>query len=262
MAFPQTRPSGQVIAGKPFWRLFTPLESSGDIYEADVSALAFVLGPESDLDAVELTYYDEDAPGKATSVTISKDKPMIGRLDAFVSRKYGTGQNGRILISPQNIIPQPAYEPIGFVAGDSVVIESSFIDVLQYFSKAPDIIPPRNDRTFLYQALPVISSQSVWFYLPYYGRRHAVFTTKDINGAGNYTFTIAGVTLNNGGGVGGLSPVNTELNISGPTAIAAGADAQVVITDADGMHDGLLIEIDYTALTEIFMKIVVSDQGA
>jgi hypothetical protein len=264
MSFPQTLPSTQVIAGKPFWRLFTPLESSGDIYEADTSGLAFVLGPQSDLDRVGITYYDDAVPGKASTVIISKDKPMVGRLDAFSTLKYGTGQKGRILISPSNLVAQTGvYEPNGFVEGDDLVIEPTLIDVLQFFSQAPDIIPPRNDRVSFYQAQPQVPGGS-WYYMPYYGRRYASLVIANTGTAGAFDYEIFGVMLNTGGGIAPLFTASSQqISLRGPTTILAQALADEVIVPADGMFDALLVQIsDNAGAAPLNMKTIMSDVGA
>lgn len=271
MSFPQTLPSAQVIAGKPDWRLFTPLESSGDIYRSDVSARSFVLGPQSDLDSVKLTYYDQDAPGKASSMIISKDKPMVGRLDAFATLEYGTGQRGRILISPNNLVAQAGvYVPQGFTAGDDLIIEPTNIDVLQYFSETPDIIPQRNDRVSFYQAQPQVVSGgtlSSWYYMPYYGRSYASIVLKPTAAAGSFSYTIYGVTLNTGNGIPPLFTlaVNMETVLRGPTVIPASLStpAEEVISDSDNRFDALLVQISgNVAGHSLNMKTVMSDKAS
>lgn len=195
---------------------------------------------------------------------------MVGRLDAFSSLEYGTGQRGRLLISPANLIAQSGvYQPNGFTAGDDLVIEQSNIDVLQYFSAAPDIIPPRNDRISFYQAQPQVPSGgtlSSWYYLPYAGRKYASIALKPTEAAGSFSYTIYGITLNTGNGIPPLFAiaVNLETVLRGPTVIPASlvTPALEIITSADGLFDALLVQISGNiAGNSLTMKTIMSDVG-
>ena len=77
MTFPQTLSVDQLRDGQQFWRLFTEPESSGDIWESDVGALAFAIGADSDIARALITYYDLTETDRVNSLVVSANKPFI-----------------------------------------------------------------------------------------------------------------------------------------------------------------------------------------
>jgi hypothetical protein len=246
MSFPQTQPVDATRNGQEFWRLFTRLESSGDIYESDVSGLGFALGPSSDIDSINITYFDNNTQSRSNVVEISKDKAFIGRLDAFSSgsRQYSTGQKARLLISPSPLIPQARiYAPIGSDPNDEIVIDDIFIDFFQHFSNGiAATVPWRYDRIHFFQTALISTITGVcWFVLPYYGRRYASITLKNAT-ADSYDIEVLGVVLNTG-----VDSVvgNLQVSLQGPSAVAAsGGIATLEITaENHGVYDLLLVKL-------------------
>lgn len=196
MSFPQTYPSQQILSGGSLWRLFTALESSGDIYESDVSASALAIGPQSDLSAVTVSYFDPAQPNKSNTIEVSVNQPFVGRLDAFSSRKYGTGEEGKLLIAPSDYVADATYQPNAFAAGDTILNYSPRIDFLQFFGTAPAVFPGRNDRVFRLNtlAVPAGGNNTVFILMPMAGRRTVIVHAITV-GLGP-TFSVEGVQLN------------------------------------------------------------------
>ncbi len=180
--FPQPDSVEPVLGGQQFFRLKTQLASVGDIYESEVSALAFALGPDSDLARVQISSYNDASPGDVSQAIISPDRDIIGRIDARNEATYPGGRKGRILISLADIY-DPNWRPDGFTENeDQYEIVAPILDVMQYFSSPPSIVPPRSDRTFRFQymAAPAFSMTS-WVAIPAYGRKSGFFTFKNLD---------------------------------------------------------------------------------
>jgi hypothetical protein len=181
MSFPQTTPVNSVRGGEEYWRLLTPLSSSGDIYEAEVSARAIVVGPDSDISKIDVTYYDVQNPNLANTASVSTDKPFIGRLDAFASENYQSGDRARVLISTSDLLPPAGFRPQGAGVADPLSIIQPNIDLLFYLNEEPTFIAPRTNTTYRTEQNPVdVLAPPNWVMFPFYGRRYANITMKNV----------------------------------------------------------------------------------
>lgn len=181
MTFPQTSSIEAIRQGQEFWRLFTELESSGDIYESEQSSRAIVIGPNSDIARANVTYYDVQNNNIASNVSISVDKPLIGRLDALSSQTYQTGDRARILISSIDLAPPSGFRPPSAGVADPISQVTPKIDIYSYLNEQPGFIAPRTDRVHLFEQLPnFLSSAPQWYLVPFYGRRFAEITVKSL----------------------------------------------------------------------------------
>ena len=243
MTFPQTTAIQAVQDGQEFWRLFTPLDSSGDIYESESSGRAFVMGSQSDVSQVGVTYFDFQAPDNSNCVTVSVDKPLIGRLDALGTKDYQTGDRARILISTNDLIPPVGFRPPLAGGGDGVQIVTPRLDLLQYLSAEPTFIAPRANRIHLFENLPSGGGATVdWFLVPFYGRRFAEITLKmlgivpivngpalDVDVFGlNFSNVISDPSLTD---VGHQEELLVTLSIAAPVALGAGVTDSITITN-------------------------------
>lgn len=205
MTFPQPSSTQPVKDGQQFFRLNTLVESSGDMYESEVSALAFVLGPESDISRVRVTYMDPDnLPTQVSQAIISPDRSLTGLVSAYNTETYISSfaqthpRKGRILISIDEYY-NPRFRPGLFDAGgagtDSITYVSPRLDVMQYFKPLPSVVPPRSDRlmTFQYMALPVVAGNASWLMVPTYGRKSGFLTFNNLDGINTVTVTVTGV---------------------------------------------------------------------
>jgi hypothetical protein len=199
MSFPQQSSVTPVLQGQQAFRLTTPIAGPGDVYESEVGALAFAIGPNSDMCNVLVTAFDPETDGGVTQMIISPDRWFIGRTDARNDSAYsGSGRRGRILFSLQDIY-DPEYEPLGFVDGDAIVRVTPVLDFLQYFVNPPAFTPQRSDRNFQFQYLTPPDTPgalaSTWLIIPAYGRKSGFFSFRNQD-AGSGSGETINVTVN------------------------------------------------------------------
>ncbi len=269
MAFPQSSAVLAVLNGQEYWRLFTPLVSSGDIYESEQSGRAFVIGPQSDVAQVGVTYFDPQTQTNANCVSISVDKPLIGRLDALGTQQYQSGDQARLLISTNDLLPPPGFRPPSAAVTDTVQTVQPRIDLFQYLSVEPDHIPPRANRVNLFESLPGAATTGHWFLVPFYGRRFAEVTTKilapvpdpvtvDIKGINFSNIITSGVVADPGGGHQEVSLATYVVPGPGLGGTGLGVSASIV----DRAFDFLAIKLTFGGgfgLNSMTLHIVVSD---
>ncbi len=272
MTFPQTSAETAILNGQGYWRLFTPLESSGDIFESQVSARAVVVGPESDVSRINLTYYDQQSANAANQLCVSIDKPLVGRIDALFSTPYNSGDRARVLISAADLLPPSNYTPQGFdPANDVLEIVQPRIDLYYYLNEQPDFIPPRSDRFHLFEALPFSGTfdETIWYVIPFYGRRFAECTFKSLGVVTQPAVNVEvfGANFSNIIADAALADDGHQLESLGTVAIAPpalGLGITDSITVLNRAWDALVIEIDPTGTfpgpDSFVTHIVVSDK--
>lgn len=193
MSYPQPLASLETIEGSEFFRINTLLQTGGDAYELDVSAKAFVIGPESDIARARVTYYDPSAPGRSSSFVVSVGDPFVGRIDAFASQKYPVANTpARVIVSLEDL-----YEPIwtpSLVAVGIVKVRPR-LDLLAYLSDRASL--PQKRADFVTRGrLTIAAGQTGTFILcPYYGRKYASVIVTNYTGAAGYTVDISGVNF-------------------------------------------------------------------
>lgn len=242
MSYPQPSSTDPVLAGQTFFRLKTQLVSQGDIYESEVSALGFALGPDSDLANVRLNYFDESAPGSVASAIISSDRALVGRFDARNDVVLPSGSRGRILISPADYY-NPFYVPVFTSANSQTQFIAPVIDVIQYFVSPPSLTPQRSDRTVRLQYLrPTGINGASMVIFPAYGRRSGFFKVANRTDAGISPF-VRGITYGLSGNNGGSVVGTTEETLYQPgLGIAPGGFGSFVFkSSVSGMFDSILI---------------------
>lgn len=199
MSFPQPSSVAPVISSEQFFRLKTVIESAGDLYESEVSALAFALGPDSDLASVNVTYYDE-AMKKANSLVLSPDRAFVGRINARSDVDYPCpgARKGRILISVNDMYDGSA-RPSGFNANDDEIdFLRPTLDVIQYFVNAPSVTPERSDKTYRFQYFRGAQNLATGVYylaIPAYGRKSGTFCFTNRNGIATVHVAVSGWKL-------------------------------------------------------------------
>lgn len=208
MTFPQPSSTNPVTHGQEYFRLTTELASAGDIYECETGALAFALGPNSDIATVLISYFDENMSTKVAQSVLSPDRSYIGRVDARMTDVYPAPgkRKARILLSVQDIY-NPDFRPDDTVYGgfpvpfdptkDSVTFVTPILDVIQYFQSAPSLIPQRSDRNFRFQyfPLPVGAGGVTWIAIPGYGRKSGYFSISGGGGVGTIDMQLIGAKL-------------------------------------------------------------------
>ena len=282
MSFPQTSADLAVTKGQDYWRLFTELGSSGDIYESPQSGRAFVIGPDSDIARVKIVYFDANESSQANEVIVSVDKPFIGRLDALNSQTYPSGERARLLISSADILVPSvffaanAFTPPTAAAAANIDIVPANIDFIQYLGEVPSVIPPRSDKVFQFGQIPDIASDQQWLLVPFYGRRFADVCVKTLGTENpsvtpaidvfvfgiNFSWIIADAGLANDSGHQQEMLGSFRLNV--PT-FGAGVSDSITITNR--AFDYLAIQIqkagssaDYPIESSVVTRIVTSDK--
>jgi len=244
MSYPQPIASQEIREGQEFYRLLTEIETSGDVYEMDVSAKAFSIGPESDIARARVTYFD--AINNAHSFVVSVGAPFVGRVDASPTKKYVGGVPGNIIITPEDII-QSDYRSASVSAGDIVNFIKPRLDIVAALTE-PRILPNKRAE-FIQRGRVTIPAgeDTYWIYVPFYGRKFASISISNWTGSASYTAQIFGINFSLDGALRALSiAADSATAIPAPsgTGIAVEVKASLV-----GMFDYLEIRIAGNAVT-------------
>ncbi len=268
MSYPQPDANSYALKGYDFFRLNTPLVSPGDIYESEQGAVAFALGPESDVANVRINYYDDQLSTFLQQTSISNNRAFAGKIAARNADTYvPANRPGRILISPADLY-DPSYVPSGSQPADLKIFFPPQLDVIQYFNNnAPAVSPGRIDKEYRLQSIPTTST--AYFIFPYWGRRFAQITLQ--NTSGDFVnLNIAGVNYFVNPPVAGATTA-VEVPTAFITGIANGGEGQVVMTAdsvavstgtgviTSGMFDALLVKFTATPGTPLTLIVRISD---
>jgi hypothetical protein len=271
MAYPQPNANQYMLKGYPFFRLQTPLISPGDIYESEQGALAFALGPESDVARMTIYYFDDQIPTRLNSVDISQDRMLSGKVFARNDTAYiPSARPGRILMAVDDLY-DPSWKPPGFDPDqDGLQFVTPILDVIQYFSSPPNIAPQRADRRYLFQRSPQTNRNS-WLVLPYWGRRYMYLSARNPNSIDACTITVLGINYvivddsvtaaaEHNHMVTTLLPASALSTDGGQKELVVTAGppnaGNAVTAIAIGMFDAIAISVN---VPETILKIVMSD---
>lgn len=233
MSFPQTQASQSVLRSQDYWRLLTELQSSGDIYEIDTSVRGLVIGPNSDLESVKVTYYDPtNSPiVNANELTVSVADPFLGRLDVLLDQIYpqtvggaafSAGSPARAFVSPADIV-QNSFVPAAVVpsmAGDVIAFIRPRIDLLAYFAD-PSSVPIQRGERVINTVVPVADRGGgtgiSFVVLPFYRRKTIDVRMSGVGGA--WSLELVGVKFRAAGGFASLeSGIATAPGVAAPLA--------------------------------------------
>lgn len=246
MTFPQPSSDAPVLQSQQYFRLKTGLSSAGDLYESKVGALAFALGPDSDLASVNVTYLDVAAQS-AESFILSPDRAFVGRIDARNDVDYPNtpgNRKGRILISSNDMFDDSA-RPDGYVDADDVIyFVQPTLDVMQYFVNPPSVMPERSDKIFRFLYYPgaqdIVNGVS-YLAVPGYGRKSGHFLFRNLNGINTVRVKVFGWKLSTSAAPGTVGAVQSQL-YSGDL-LTQGTGEYFYLASADGMWDLFLISL-------------------
>jgi hypothetical protein len=258
MSFPQPLADPYAVNNYEFFRLFTPLSSPGDIYQSTQGCHALCIGPNSDVANVNVAYFDDQvSPTFLQTMTISPTRSFTGLLNARNEASYApAGRPGRILFWADDIF-DPNFRPRGFNSvTDTIVFVAPQLDIVQYFAPQNSLVPPRSDKSFVFQNYN-ISAGVGNLVVPYYGRKYCYIQFTNRNTITPNTFGITGVnyaiTQDNT-----PNPYTQETTIHAAAAVAPGASVTVIITaQAVGVFDALLFSL--TDAGPAPLRIVMSD---
>jgi hypothetical protein len=259
MTFPQPSSTEYLFGGQDFFRLNTPLQSPGDIYESDVSCHGFCIGPDSDISQVQVNYFDNQvASSRLNGFIITPDRAFQGRIDARLDATYPQlpgNRTARILMSSADIY-DPTYRPEGFnVANDALDFIVPRFDVIQYFKNMPSVVPTRSDKKYdwkYYDTIPGIQ----WIIVPYYGRKYAMLDLENWDPLVTAEVQLRGVNFT----VSADAEKHIETALIAPTPILPdGAGLRFFLkASTHGMFDALVIGVDDNP-GPMPMRLLVSD---
>jgi len=243
MAYPQPNPDQYVLDLYKFWNLTTPLSSPGDIYESTQGSLAFCVGPDSDIANVNIAYFDEQVPTKMHLTAISPARSLTGLIAARNDQTYDPpGRPGRILFWAGDVY-DPNFRPPGFnPLRDGIDFVPPILNVIQYFSSPPTLVPQRTDRNYLFQAYSSLGGLA-YLVIPYYGRKYAYINFTNGNPTDPSTVGIQGLNYSITQD-GSAHPYHQLTTIRAPAAVAPFASfTQIITTSANGMFDALVFSV-------------------
>jgi hypothetical protein len=259
MTFPQPNSEEAVADSLDIFRLKTQLQSPGDMYESKVSCHAVAIGPDSDIASVNIFYYDpvtkyfipvqgvvpQVDTSLMASAVISPDRPFIGRIDAQNTVNYPLiSRPGRILFASGDVV-DPNYLPAGFnPVQDSVFFEPIYLDIVQYLSEPPSLVPQRSDKTYRYQyfTLALIKTGSSFVVIPAYGRKSGSFQFVNRDADDTVIVHLFGVRLSTSNLPGTVGSLQQELFSS---SLAPGdIDRYTFDSSTDGIWDCFYIELE------------------
>jgi len=204
--YPQPTASQSVLLSQDYFRLFTELESIGDIYRIDTSLRGLCIGPLSDIQTIKAYYYDEQAPGShCKELAVSVSDPFTGRLDARMDIDYpGLGTKAKILIRADDFVPDPDQELFidedNPVDGELIVWHRPSLDVIAYHAEPKSLPIARSERHWFEQCVILLpeegqaESYSSYYLYPHYRRKY--FHARMFNTlATSITYTIYGVSF-------------------------------------------------------------------
>lgn len=268
MSYPQPSSVLPVKNGQDFFRLTTPIVSSGDIYESEVSANAIVLGPDSDIARVQVTYYNADVSVGLSNAIVSPDRSLTGLVPAVNTEHYissfsqSNPRKGRVLVSLDDYY-NIRFRPALFAGGDEIQFETPTLDLIFYFKGLPSVIPQRSDRTFMYQYFKTPAAPgagvSSWLVVPGYGRKSGYFTFQNLDGVNTVTVTVLGVKLQPTGLGTPAGGFTSQLDTN--ALITNASDQYVFNSSTAGLWDLFIVRFDGYAGAALPTTITLSDDA-
>lgn len=263
MSYPQPNANLYAINGYQYFRLNTLLSSPGDIYESEQGGLAFAIGPDSDISKVTVASFDDQVPTYMQITSIGVERAFTGRIAARNEVTYQPANRpGRVLFWSTDLY-DTSFRPEGFnPLIDSFNVITPRLDVIEYFSSPPTLLPQRNDKTYNLQDWPTLpnADADAYFLIPYWGRRYGMVELTN-KSAGPWSFALSGVNF----AISGSSANYTQVTpIVADAPVTAGTQLVSVVTSTqNGMFDALLLRFhrldpDLTAIKGP-IRITVSD---
>lgn len=274
MTFPQ--PPSQDALLNPLsneFRLRTQLLSNGDLFESEVSAAAFVIGPDSDVSSIQVSYYDplaryytNDAglpvaeTSRMSSQIVSVERALVGSFAARMDTDYPQmpGRKGRILLSNANTYLPGWLDAVDGEAARYLRIPPVF-DVIQYFQQRPSLTSQRADKTYDFQyTLTDPAGTPTFIVIPAWGRKSGFFTFLNRTGSAQ-DVRVDGVTYSTSNSPGVVGSRQEVLFTAAALANNATTSYQYD-QSADGAFDAIVIRISAWDLNEAFpISVLLSD---
>jgi hypothetical protein len=285
VSYPQPHSSKSVLNGQEFFRLYTPIDSNGDIYEIDTSIKAIVIGPNSDIQNARVYYADEQEPSSIATALISVNDPFVTRMNALMASEYSLlGTEKRILVSSDDIVPHPGQFFVDPTAdsvdeADLVVWHRPYLDLLCYHRDPPGLPATRAERQWQHSVTIYDRGEgegASYYFFPHYRRKY--FHCRFTNPTGDtFNYSVWGGTFHAFASVGGkefprlVTPILAEGTIPSipvGTHVVLYSDRVEDIaspgTHPIGYFDYMCVKVFGDALdggegTGISMEVIVSD---
>lgn len=272
MSYPQPSADVAVTNQLTFFRLNTKLISPGDIYESPQGALAFAIGPDSDISKVVAVYYDPTfTPTPMNSMRIGPNRSFTSLIAARNEVPYTPVINptdkqnqrpGKILIYTDDLY-DPSWRPQNASANDTVTFIDPLLDVVLFFQNPGSVPSDRVDKTFYFPSLSIqlAPPDDTYIVVPYYGRKYAHVSAISEPGTPT-TFGVLGINYQPGDSLaGGAIAMETELLAD---AVISEVDATNLIVTAgnQGMFDALVLHVAGATDGSPSVRIVMSDTPA
>jgi hypothetical protein len=270
----QTIASDAVLRSQEIWRLNQTVESSGDIFEQDVSSLAMAIGPDSDFASVKVTYYDplKTEGSSLRCVSVGVGNPFIGRIDALNATLIpGSNIKGtksapaKLMISLEDLVDN-SYIPYGaqktipgpIIVTAEIVRAIPKIDLISYITSPRGLLRERPAKQFNFDVIPqpgtwvapidpLTDFDTTYFMVPYYGRRFARATIVNQSGVGNdpneLMLCMRGITLNEGAQTVAGGNVSGQVDLGTARIPAHGTVNLTTFAREDGVFDLLQVEV-------------------
>lgn len=169
--------SEAILKGQSFYRLRQTLVSPGDIFPIDIGAAAIAVGPESDISAYDVYYFDPLAGGAVEKFLLTADQPFVSGLfaqnDSQVAQTATSGnaaETGQIIVAPRDLyVPQAIRNSIG--ATDGLVLIPPMIDLMIYTQMPVQLPVERAEKRIAFPVTLNASGDETWVFVPVYGRR-------------------------------------------------------------------------------------------
>ena len=270
----QTRfASIDVTNNEDFFRLFQEVQSSGDIFEVDSGMLQWCVGPNSDLSAYDLFYYDQQLdPDRLNVLEVSVGNPFVARINSLLDRQYPTvGNPAQLLVATRDLVDPDFlprdYDPVG-PPPDLIARFAPRIDLIGMLGTPTGIAPIRANRVFNLNGVISGVAANLWMVFPYYGRRQATVSVTNLSiapAAVTVNFDLIGVRL----GIGATTAAvpqqrHTEIPLTGtPVIVPSQTDRQITTKASDdGQFDLLVVRFADPGLAtdRVFMDVTMSDR--
>ena len=271
MTYPQPRTSDQIAAGQPQWRLFTQVQTQGEIYEIDNSCTAMALGPESDFGQIQISYLDTSlAPTLVGSVKLTPQYPFGGRIAPRLDTSYPLSppRKGRVLASLIDNF-NVGYLPSGFNVTKMQLFQVlPNLDIIGWQQMPPSLPQKRGDKTFEFQFHPctVAANGGIWYVIPAFLRKYGMIHLFNNSGATIKNFEIRGVnfsTVSNPNPVGPGPRDDAESVLLAAADVANGVDSVTEVpASTKGIYDAYAIFLSTVAggnISDAPLRVYLSD---
>jgi len=257
MAYPQPSANEYATNGGGFFRLNTLLTSPGDIYESEQSGHGLALGPLSDVANVNIAYFDGQVPTGVNQIQVGPPRSFVGPI-YNLSDTYAPSQRpGRIMLWPSDLY-DPSFLPSTFdPAQDSLTFITPVLDVIQYFSPQPALVPTRNDKTYRFPEIETAAIRDSYLVLPYWGRKYACCRIVNSSGA-TLAWSVVGIVYYPNDQTKAMEFV-IDKDLAVPIG---GTHTSLVRAAVSGMFDALMIVVNITGGSQTPFEVIVSDTPA